>query len=99
MTATDVATGLVLTERHEGVLTITINRPGSERRQPRGRGPAGSRPGCAGHRPDIVGGCAHRCGRDVQRGHGPEGVRQRTRPRSLPVVVSAGSPKPWCANR
>jgi enoyl-CoA hydratase len=30
MTATDVATGLVLTERHEGVFTITINRPGQK---------------------------------------------------------------------
>src|SRR6478752_7360888 len=27
MTTTEVATGLVLTERHEGVLTITISRP------------------------------------------------------------------------
>jgi enoyl-CoA hydratase len=27
MTTTDAATELVLTERHEGVLTITINRP------------------------------------------------------------------------
>src|SRR4029077_8426673 len=27
MTATEVATELVLTERHDGVLTITINRP------------------------------------------------------------------------
>ena len=47
MTTTEVSTELVLTERHgEGVLTITINRPGAEeRRQPRGRGPAGSRAG------------------------------------------------------
>ena len=28
MTTTEVATELVLTERHDGVLTITINRPG-----------------------------------------------------------------------
>ena len=27
MTTTEVATELVLTERHDGVLTITINRP------------------------------------------------------------------------
>ena len=40
MTTTEVATDLVLTERHEGLLTITINRPApEERRQPRGRGP------------------------------------------------------------
>jgi 1,4-dihydroxy-2-naphthoyl-CoA synthase len=27
MTTTEVSTDLVLTERHDGVLTITINRP------------------------------------------------------------------------
>jgi enoyl-CoA hydratase len=30
MTTTEVATELVLTERHDGVLTITINRPGQK---------------------------------------------------------------------
>ena len=34
MTTIETATELVLTERHDGVLTITINRPRNERRQP-----------------------------------------------------------------
>ena len=77
MTTTEVATDLVLTERHDGVLTITINRPAQKNAVNREVAvQTGSRPGCARLRPDVVGGRADRRWRNVQRGHGPEGIRE-----------------------
>ena len=43
MTTTEVATELVLTERHDGVLTITINRP-AQRTPSAARSPSSSPP-------------------------------------------------------
>ena len=101
MTTTDAAMELVLTERHEGVLTITINRPAQRNAVSREVAvQLAAALDLLDSDPDVVGGCAHRCGRDVQRGHGPEGVRQRAEDsRSFPVVDSAGSPEPWSASR
>ena len=91
MTTTEVSTELVLTERHDGVLTITINRPAQKNAVNREVAEQlASALDLLDTDPDAVGGRAHRRRRNVQRGHGPEGVRARRDYRSCPVVGSAG---------
>ena len=81
MTTTEVSTELVLTERHEGVLTIIINRPAQNNAINREVAvQLAAALDLVGFRPDSVGGRAHRRGRDIQCGHGSEGIRQRPNP-------------------
>ncbi len=80
MTTTAVDTELILNEHHDGILTITINRPRKERRQPRRRHRAGVRAGPAGLGSLVVSGRAHRRRWNIQRGYGPEDIRGRATP-------------------
>ena len=99
MTTTEVSTELVVTERHDGVLTITINRPAQKNAVSR---EVAVQLAAALDEldtdPSLSVGVLTGAGGTFSAGMDLKAFATGET-RSFPVVDSAGSPKPWCASR
>ena len=99
MTTTEVSTELVLTERHDGVLTITINRPAQRNAVNRDVAVAvASALDLLDSDPSLSVGVLTGAGGTFSAGMDLKAFATG-RPRFFRVADSAGSPKRWCASR